>query len=184
MSEQELRSRILFAALETFGKDGFFDAKMLNIARIAKISKSTLYTMFPSKEELYAEMMKFTFTLYLQSIQHTMDQPGSFEEKVRHLSTEHLRNIWKQRHRSGMYLQLNHKHEEAMDALMSFVEEYVELIRIFFDQHGIENAGMKARLYVGMLDSFRNEIFMDPDFSEERLDAIQQQIDQIVVTSF
>lgn len=52
MAEQEMRSRILFAALETFGKEGFFEAKMLTIAKLAKISKSTLYAMFPSKEDL------------------------------------------------------------------------------------------------------------------------------------
>ena len=67
MTEQELRSRILFAALETFGKEGFFEAKMLTIAKLAKISKSTLYAMFPSKEDLYTEMMKFTFSLFLGS---------------------------------------------------------------------------------------------------------------------
>lgn len=184
MTEQELRSRILFAALETFGKEGFFEAKMLTIARLAKISKSTLYAMFPSKEELYTDMMKFTFSMYLTTIERHIQKQRTFPETLQAISQEHLQNIWKQRHRSGMYLQLNHKHEEAMDALMDFIEAYIELIRQFFEQHGIENAATKARLYVGMLDSFRNEIFMDPSFNEERLTEIRQQIDQIVITGF
>jgi len=184
MSEQELRSRILFAALETFGREGFFEAKMLTIARLAKISKSTLYAMFPSKEELYTEMMKFTFSLFLSSIHQLIAQQGSFEETLRAITKMHLQNTWKQRHRSGMYLQLNHKHEEAMDALMAFIEEYIETVQHFFERYEIENASIKARLYVGMLDSFRNEIFMDPSFNEARLEEIQQQIDQIVVNGF
>lgn len=83
-----------------------------------------------------------------------------------------------------MYLQLNHKHEEAMDALMAFIEEYIAVIQQFFEKHGIENADMKARLYTGMLDSFRNEIFMGPTFNEARLEEIQNQIDQIVINGF
>lgn len=184
MTEQELRSRILFAALETFGKEGFFEAKMLTIAKLAKISKSTLYAMFPSKEDLYTEMMKFTFSLFLSNIQHQINQNHSFEETLQAITKTHLQNTWKQRHRSGMYLQLNHKHEEAMDALMTFIEEYIAVVQQFFEKHGIENADMKARLYTGMLDSFRNEIFMDPTFNEARLEEIQNQIDQIVINGF
>lgn len=184
MTDTELRSRILFAALETFGKEGFFEAKMSTIAALAKISKSTLYAMFPSKEDLYTEMMKFTFTLYLQSIRQHIDKQLPFQETLQAISHAHLMNIWKQRHRSGMYLQLNHKHEEAMDELMRFIEEYIELIQDFFLKHGIENASTKARLYVGMLDSFKNEIFISPTFHESRLQEIQHQIDEIVIHGF
>ncbi|MGE5686064.1 MAG: TetR/AcrR family transcriptional regulator [Gemmatimonadota bacterium] len=48
---------ILDAALEVFGERGFAQAKLEDVARLAGVSKGTLYLYFDSKETLFREMV-------------------------------------------------------------------------------------------------------------------------------
>jgi TetR/AcrR family transcriptional regulator len=50
--------RILAAAREEFGANGFDGAKMEHIARRAKVSKQLVYLYFQSKSELYGELLR------------------------------------------------------------------------------------------------------------------------------
>jgi len=47
------RSEILDAALKLFGKKGFAETRMDDVAEKAKVAKGTLYLYFSSKEEIY-----------------------------------------------------------------------------------------------------------------------------------
>jgi AcrR family transcriptional regulator len=48
---------ILDAALEVFGEHGFAQAKLEDVARLAGVSKGTVYLYFDSKEALFREMV-------------------------------------------------------------------------------------------------------------------------------
>ncbi len=48
------RTEILSAALKVFGKKGFADTRMEDVAAEAQIAKGTLYLYFPSKSEIYS----------------------------------------------------------------------------------------------------------------------------------
>lgn len=52
------RQNILRAAKSAFGKNGFTNANMSNIAADANVSKRTLYNHFSSKEQLFTEILK------------------------------------------------------------------------------------------------------------------------------
>lgn len=54
--EEELKSRIVEIAFQTFQKHSFKGTTMALIAKNAGISKRTLYESFPSKIELFAEL--------------------------------------------------------------------------------------------------------------------------------
>src|SRR4029079_12909788 len=49
---------ILDAALAVFGESGFARAKIEDVARIAGVSKGTVYLYFDSKEALFREMVR------------------------------------------------------------------------------------------------------------------------------
>src|ERR1044072_2397431 len=49
---------ILDAAQQVFGESGFARAKLDDIARLAGVSKGTLYLYFDSKETLFREMVR------------------------------------------------------------------------------------------------------------------------------
>src|SRR5687768_13944041 len=50
--------RIIAAAREEFGANGFDGAKVEHIARRAGVSKQLIYLYFNGKDELYGEMLK------------------------------------------------------------------------------------------------------------------------------
>jgi AcrR family transcriptional regulator len=65
----EVRPRqILDAALAVFGKQGLAAAKVDEIADKAGISKGTVYLYFPSKEDLFREVVRSTWVEMLDSI--------------------------------------------------------------------------------------------------------------------
>jgi TetR/AcrR family transcriptional regulator, mexJK operon transcriptional repressor len=77
------RDQILSGARRVFLRDGFAAASTDVIAAEAKVSKRTLYVYYPSKEELFADVMrKLTIenpqTRALESIEEM--SPGSEEE--------------------------------------------------------------------------------------------------------
>ena len=53
MHKNEVRNRILHAAIESFGQTGFDRTKMDDIAKRLGLSKGTLYLYFKSKEDLF-----------------------------------------------------------------------------------------------------------------------------------
>ena len=82
------RDQILSGARRVFLRDGFAAASTDAIAAEAKVSKRTLYVYYPSKEELFADVMrKLTIenpqTRALETIEEM--SPGSKEELRRNL---------------------------------------------------------------------------------------------------
>jgi TetR/AcrR family transcriptional regulator, mexJK operon transcriptional repressor len=82
------RDQILSGARRVFLRDGFAAASTDAIAAEAKVSKRTLYVYYPSKEELFADVMrKLTIenpqTRALESIEEM--SPGNKEELRRDL---------------------------------------------------------------------------------------------------
>src|SRR5262245_28078149 len=57
LSEAERRRRLLDAAERVFLDAGYGDATMDDVARKARMSKKTLYRLFPTKEQLFAAVM-------------------------------------------------------------------------------------------------------------------------------
>jgi TetR/AcrR family fatty acid metabolism transcriptional regulator len=53
------RSELLTAARSIFGKKGFHDASIDEIAELAEVAKGTVYLYYKSKKDLYMEALKF-----------------------------------------------------------------------------------------------------------------------------
>src|SRR5436190_2487211 len=53
------RSELLTAARAIFGKKGFHDASIDEIAEAAEVAKGTVYLYYRSKKELYMEALRF-----------------------------------------------------------------------------------------------------------------------------
>jgi len=56
LKQAERREQLLAAALEEFGRNGFHQTQMDQVAHAAEVSKALLYQHFGSKEELFAEV--------------------------------------------------------------------------------------------------------------------------------
>jgi AcrR family transcriptional regulator len=63
---EERPRQILDAALEVFGERGLAGARLDDIAKRAGIAKGTIYLYFPSKEELFVEMIRQTMVALIE----------------------------------------------------------------------------------------------------------------------
>ncbi|MEZ4235968.1 MAG: TetR/AcrR family transcriptional regulator [Myxococcota bacterium] len=62
------RQRLLDAAEIEFGRRGFADASIVDITRRAEVAQGTFYTYFPSKEAIFAELVRALSHLLRQEI--------------------------------------------------------------------------------------------------------------------
>ncbi len=73
----EVKEAILKAAVKNFGKYGYANTKMDDIAKTADVSKGTLYLYFPSKEEMFQSVCKQTQQILIE------ERSGLFRDKKR-----------------------------------------------------------------------------------------------------
>ena len=74
--------RLLDAAEAVFSDVGFTDARLEDIAKRAGIRRPSLLYHFPSKQVLYTEIVKRTFSRLRDALMPTMNQGGGFAERV------------------------------------------------------------------------------------------------------
>lgn len=70
-------NNIIVAAEQVFGKVGFHNAKMEDIAQAAGITKVTLYSYFQSKENLYMAIIYNAFQALTEIFYSTIDESRS-----------------------------------------------------------------------------------------------------------
>ncbi len=80
---QERRKSILLAALEVFSREGFYKAKVSDIAKAANIGKGTIYEYFDSKKNLFEEMIKFCIEGYSKEAQSFIGETTPTLEKLK-----------------------------------------------------------------------------------------------------
>lgn len=81
----ETKEKILLAARDVFGKKGFYETKMEDIAKEAGVAKGTLYLYFQSKEELYQCLIREGIKYFIHRLRESIETHKSFEDKVRAL---------------------------------------------------------------------------------------------------
>ena len=62
----EVKETITKAAVKNFGKFGYANTKMDDIAEAANVSKGTLYLYFPSKEEMFQSVAKQSQQIFIK----------------------------------------------------------------------------------------------------------------------
>ena len=75
------RKKIMVAAIDVFGKKGFQEAKIAEIAKKAGVGDATIYEYFKSKEDLLTEIpIDFTKELLKEIDCHMMGIKGAFNK--------------------------------------------------------------------------------------------------------
>ena len=71
------RRRIIDAAREVFFRDGFMEANLDEVARLAGVAKGTLYRYFDSKAELYVAVLALDGEAFEQKMRDSIARPGA-----------------------------------------------------------------------------------------------------------
>lgn len=95
--DEERVGELLDIAAEEFLKNGFAAASLSQIARKSKASKTTFYSRFPSKEQLFLAVMERLMTAGIVDIESSLDSELPVEEGLRRHARDWLRPILSER---------------------------------------------------------------------------------------
>lgn len=70
------RGRILYAALELFAEVGFHGSSIRDLAKRVGINSATLYSHYPSKEDVLAELVALGHVGHFNALQHALAHSG------------------------------------------------------------------------------------------------------------
>jgi AcrR family transcriptional regulator len=84
------KKSIIDAAAFLFAEKGFYAATVEEIAIQAGIGKSTVYGYFPSKDQIFQEMLKYSFKIYMESMKGRLNPPYSLRDVLTDVATAHF----------------------------------------------------------------------------------------------
>lgn len=93
LERQRRRELLLEAAARVFGRRPFDEATMQEVAAEAQIGMQGLYEHFPSKQELYEQVMLQRAIAYQAKAEEVLRQPGPPLERIRALATAFVRQF-------------------------------------------------------------------------------------------
>src|SRR4051794_29683998 len=91
------RERILRAAIEVFAQNGYFNAKVSEIAKSAGVADGTIYLYFDGKEDLLITIFREHTRNYLQSLERDLSTISRPEERMRITIRHHLETLGRDR---------------------------------------------------------------------------------------
>ena len=87
----EKRQRILAAALKVFAQRGFYNAKVSEVAREAKVADGTIYLYFKNKDDLLISLFEDRMDFLIRRLHEELDQAGGTSlNRVRAVIRAHL----------------------------------------------------------------------------------------------
>ena len=97
------RQRILDAAVRTFGRRGYHDAKIAEIASAARVAEGTVYLYFRNKEHLFSTVFDETMDEVLGEARAIRHAGGTAAEKLKRLVGLHLSFIGQDRDLASLF---------------------------------------------------------------------------------
>jgi TetR/AcrR family fatty acid metabolism transcriptional regulator len=91
------RERILRAAVDVFARNGYFNAKVSEIAKAAGVADGTIYLYFEGKEDLLVTIFREHTRNYLVSLEQQLKDISRPEERIRVAIRHHLETLGRDR---------------------------------------------------------------------------------------
>ena len=121
----ERRQSILSAAVDVFLRYGYARTTMGDVAEAAKLSRPTLYVLFPKKDDIFAAVVEDMNNRKLAELRTAMRGMRSFERKLHHCCEE-----W-----GSHGMELMEVHPDARDlfditrpAVQAIYEDFIRLL--------------------------------------------------------
>ncbi len=92
------RERILDAAVRVFAKEGFYNAKVAQIAEAAGVADGTIYLYFKSKDELLINLFEDRMERINANLRQALERADSAYERIRLVVHMHLQLTEQNRH--------------------------------------------------------------------------------------
>lgn len=124
------RDRILRAAVDVFAQNGYFNAKVSEIAKAAGVADGTIYLYFDGKEDILVTIFREHTRNYLASLERELANTRSAEERIRKAIRHHLETLGRDR-ALAVVSQVELRHSLKFMGMLSQQEvaDYLNIIR-------------------------------------------------------
>src|SRR6059058_5658750 len=124
------RERILRAAIDVFAQNGYFNAKVSEIAKAAGVADGTIYLYFDGKEDILITIFREHTRSYLQSLERDLANIRQPEDRIRVAIRHHLETLGRDR-ALAIVSQVELRHSLKFMSLLSQQEvaDYLNMIR-------------------------------------------------------
>src|SRR5881409_677611 len=141
------RERILRAAIDVFAQNGYFNAKVSDIAKAAGVADGTIYLYFDGKEDLLVTIFREHTRSYLQSLERDLANIRQPEDRIRVAIRHHLETLGRDR-ALAIVSQVELRHSLKFMSLLSQQEvaDYLGLLRKMVE-HGQAEGSFRRNLH-------------------------------------
>ena len=140
------RQRILDAAVRTFGRRGYHDAKIADIAASARVAEGTVYLYFRNKEDLFATVFDEKMDDLLARGREIVRAESSAADRLTRLVDLHLTFLASDRDLASLFqIELRRSARMLQRVIRSKLVDYFRLLGGVL-KDGIENGEFRAQL--------------------------------------
>jgi TetR/AcrR family fatty acid metabolism transcriptional regulator len=145
------RERILRASVDVFAQNGYFNAKVSEIAKAAGVADGTIYLYFDGKEDLLVTIFREHTRSYLQSLERDLSTISRPEDRMRVTIRHHLETLGRDR-ALAIVSQVELRHSLKFMSLLSQQEvaDYLNILRKIVE-HGQSEGVFRRNLHPALV---------------------------------
>src|SRR4051812_3078727 len=182
------RERILRAAVDVFAQNGYFNAKVSEIAKAAGVADGTIYLYFDNKEDVLVTIFREHTRNYLQSLERELMPVRRHEDRIRTAIRHHLETLGRDR-ALAVVSQVELRHSLKFMSLLSQQEvaDYLNIIRKIIEQgqtEGTFRRNLHPQLVAKSVFGILDEMVTSWILSEKDYDVAAQadQVADLILT--
>ncbi len=188
----QTRARLLEAAEEVFGKSGFLEARISDIAERAGLSHGSFYHYFDSKEEIFREVaqaVEVRLSAPLGSVINDPESQATPRERIREAIRQHLESYRKEARIIGVIEQVSRYDEQVRDARLERHRRYGAEISVSIRQlqlHGLADPALDPDIAAAAIGAMANrfpEMWLVQGFLDFRFEDAVDQLSRMIANS-
>ena len=182
MKSADKHSKIIRAATKVFAKKGFFNARISDIAKEAKVADGTIYLYFNNKFDILISVFEQEIGKLVEQVKALIAKEDNPQKMLEIFITRHLTEMKKNRNLAEVIqIELRQTNKVIRDYRNNKFSEYVDIISMIIKKGQQENIyrkdilpGIAKRAVFGALDEIARiwNINLDTNYTVE--EAAQQ----------
>ena len=177
MKSTDKHSKIIRAATKVFAKKGFFNARISDIAKEAKVADGTIYLYFNNKFDILISVFEQEIGKLIDQVKALIDQEDNPQKQLDIFITRHLAEMKKNKNLAEVIqIELRQTNKVIKDYRNNNFSEYVNIISTIIKKGQEQNIyrkdilpGIAKRAIFGALDEISRvwNINIDTEYTVE-----------------
>jgi len=184
MKSADKHSKIINASTKVFAKKGFFNARISDIAKEAKVADGTIYLYFNNKFDILISVFEEEIGALIEQVSKALAVEPDPRKQLEIFATMHLTTMKKNRNLAEVIqIELRQSAKQIKDYRNNKFSEYIDIISTIIKNGQAQNLfrsdikpGIAKRAFFGALD----EISRVWSFSLEKEYTVEETISQIM----